>query len=295
MRGRRRSRLWGLLVTLGVLFACNGSDESPTALPPPPAPVVNLQNAIEALFLGAGPITASGACNGGTNWQAYPRGSRLRLIVSTTVTPAQRSTIASLGSEIPALTRGWFTVEVSSTTEPNPRPQSLEVTSTNVSQAEIDASCRPGAGGCVLYGFLAPSVLNAARMLNLNRFDGSGHAHELGHALLGLCHLDGNLVPGSLMGNPHGSAIDRWSTLERQAIQAVYGAGLAPGATREEFVRAGLVAPLAPSVGAPLGTRLEGTSGDEGREGRVLPSRGATRRHGAPSSSPKMPPRMFLR
>jgi hypothetical protein len=301
---RRTLSLLGLGVLTSLIFGCQGGDESPTA-PPPPSSVINRENVTEAIFLGTGPLAAGGACGGGTNWQAYPRGSRLRLIVSTTVSAEQLATITTVASEIPALTNGWLGIEITSTSDPNPRPQSLEVTSTNVSQAEIDSSCRPGAGGCVLYGFRAPWTLNAARMLNLNRFNGSGHAHELGHALLGLCHVDGNAVPGSLMGNPHASTTDRLSPLERQAIQAVYRAGLSPGATREEFARAGLVAPLASAVsrstsGLNSGASIEDSQHERDARGRVLPSRGsaegaegrADRPLMRPSSSPsRKPPR----
>jgi hypothetical protein len=65
--------------------------------------------------------------------------------------------------------------------------------------------------------------------------------HEFGHAM-GLCHILGDRVPEAVMADPPGvTAVARFSTIELQALRAVYESSLEPGATRADFQRARLV------------------------------------------------------
>jgi fibronectin type III domain protein len=66
--------------------------------------------------------------------------------------------------------------------------------------------------------------------------------HELGHALLGLHHVTKVVLPERpIMSASVGNANPGFSTLETEAIRAVYRAGLRFGASREDFQAKGLI------------------------------------------------------
>ena len=241
-----------------ALSGCDRDGSSEPTVPPPPV-AVDLQNAVEALFLGSGPLNPGGGCLQTGFWRAYPRGSMVRVRVSTSISGSQRTALQAFLAQVPQLTMGGLGTAFELTAEADPRAAMLEVTLTNLSDGRIDQTCRPGAGGCTFLSFQAPGILGSARTVMRDRFAGAIHVHELGHGLLGLCHVDGNRVPDALMGNPQNSGVAQLNELERMAVRAVYGSALQPGAGREAFVRAGLVhasaatAPLTapPAAGAP--------------------------------------------
>ena len=72
----------------------------------------------------------------------------------------------------------------------------------------------------------------------------------IGHGVMGMCHIDQELIGGndkSLMAGRPGAFTgfipDQLSALDIAAARAVYGSSLNPGATRAEFVEAGLINP----------------------------------------------------
>ena len=77
----------------------------------------------------------------------------------------------------------------------------------------------------------------------------NGFAHDIiGHGVMGMCHVDGNLIGGaglSLMsGGPNvfsGQIALQLTPFDIAAAQAVYGSGLNPGATKADFLRLGLI------------------------------------------------------
>jgi hypothetical protein len=77
----------------------------------------------------------------------------------------------------------------------------------------------------------------------------SAYVHDaVGHGVLGLCHIDARLIGGpenSLMsagpGSSPGSGASSLTGLDLEAISAVYGSGVNPGASRSTFLAARLV------------------------------------------------------
>jgi hypothetical protein len=166
-------------------------------------------HAIEALFMGSGPLTPSdgfAACPFRNFWSGFPRGTEVTVRVSTTVPANVRRAIQSALRQIPQATRGAIRTKFELTDDPNPTPRPNEVTST--------------------------MPVNA-------------YVHDVvGHGILGFCHIDGNRIGGpenSLMsGGPgvfSGAIAARLTALDMAAATAAYGSALSPGAARDEFMR----------------------------------------------------------
>ena len=75
-------------------------------------------------------------------------------------------------------------------------------------------------------------------------------AHEAGHAVIGLCHVDGDLIGGatdSVMSSGPGVWVNHiaheLTAYDLAATQAVYTAGIRAGQARSALVGAGLVNP----------------------------------------------------
>lgn len=67
-------------------------------------------------------------------------------------------------------------------------------------------------------------------------------SHEAGHAVLGLHHVTRvQMLVRPVMSAPAGPSDNGFSSLEVDAIRAVYSAGLRFGASREEFQARGLI------------------------------------------------------
>ena len=250
----------GLLLAVSLGTACGGSGGSPTS-PTPPNPAITRSNVIAALFLGEGPLKATqdATCLDSGFWRAFPRGSRIRVRLSTALSNGERNNIEGFLADLRGLVAGAYDLAIESTAEEDPIPGLLEVTSTSLSNAGVDAFCRPGTGGCARYVFQAPGVLAASRTVARHQFGGNVHNHELVHGILGACHLDGFQMPDALMTNPNSSSVGTLNGAERQAIQAVMRSGLSGGATRADFERLGLIDPVgasgaSSSPGLGLGT-----------------------------------------
>jgi hypothetical protein len=254
--------LTGVSVAAMLILACGKNGGSPTS-PPPPNPQITRSNVIAALFLGQGPLRpAQGAtCPNNGFWRAFPRGSRIRVRLSTALTTGERNTVDGFLTDLRGLVAGAYDLGVETTTEEDPIPGFLEVTLTSLSNLRVDAVCPPGAGGCTNFTFQAPGVLASSRTVARHQFGGNVHNHELAHGILGLCHLDGFVMPDALMANPGSASIGSFNSFERQAIQAVMNSGLSAAATRADFERLGLI--------DPAGTSGASTSPVFGTEGGV--------------------------
>lgn len=251
--------LAGLSVAL-LGLACGKNGGSPTS-PPPPNPTTNRSNVIAALFLGEGPLrpTQGATCPDTGFWRAFPRGSRIRVRLSTALSSGERSTVDRFLADLRGLIAGAYELAIETTTEEDPVPGFLEVTGTSLGNPEVDAFCRPGTGGCAKYIFQAPGVLAGARTVARHQFGGNVHNHELAHGILGLCHVDGLAMPDALMANPGSASIGNFNAAERQAIQAVVRSGLSAAATRADFERLGLIDPAGTS--GALSSPVPGTKG----------------------------------
>jgi hypothetical protein len=88
-----------------------------------------------------------------------------------------------------------------------------------------------------------------ARVVEPRGRSAGGYVHDtVGHAILGLCHIDARLIGGpeqSLMsagsGVPPGAGAPSLTGLDLEAIRTVYASGLSPGASRSAFLAARLV------------------------------------------------------
>lgn len=244
MKPRAPFLLSGLLLVAALGQACGKNGGSPTS-PPPPNPTITRSNVIAALFLGEGPLRPAqgNTCPDTGFWRAFPRGSRIRVRLSTALSTGERNTIDGFLADLRGVIAGAYDLIIETTTEEDPIPGLLEVTGTSLSDPAVDAFCRPGTGGCAKYTFQAPGVLASSRTVARHQFGGNVHSHELVHGILGLCHLDGFVMPDALMSNPSSANIGTFNPIERQAIQAVMRSGLSAAATRADFERLGLVDP----------------------------------------------------
>lgn len=250
------------VLVLGVLVACGGDSSvgpglpaspSPTPTPRPPASA-DLRPVIEALFLGSGPLTprdGQPACVFFPGfWTAYPRQTAVRVKVSTTVAPDARTAIEAAANQVAEATAGAVRASVEVVGDPLPLPGPGEVTVTTHPDP-VSQGC-PTLVGCTIPTFGGGvATLSSARAVLPPRQTPNAFAHDaIGHGVLGMCHIDGPLAGGanrSLMsGGPgvnSGDIAPMLTDRDLRAAQAVYGAGLSPGAQRAEFVAAGLVDP----------------------------------------------------
>lgn len=206
---------------------------------------------IEAIFLGSGPLTpADGllACpsSRGT-WSGFPRGTTVRLRISTTVSDDKRQAIARAAAQVAEATHDAVHVTVESTSDADPRPATNEATSTT-HPSPSSQGCGSDSG-CTIHGFVSPGVFRSSRAVQPQAQTANAYAHDIvGHGVMGMCHVDGALIGGpsrSLMSGGvnvfSGQTSLELSALDIAAARAVYATGLGPGATRDAFVRAGLI------------------------------------------------------
>ena len=198
-------------------------------------------NRVDALFLGAGPdIPRDGAtdCPFQGYWSGYPRGSSVRVRVSTRVPQNVQAGIAAALEPIGPATGGALNVTIESTGEIDPQPGVNEVTVTETAVPR-----------CLQYRFAGRGLMMGARIVAPVGRSLGAHVHDaVGHAVLGLCHIDARLVGGaenSLMsagiGAPPGSGATGLTGLDLEAIRSVYASSVNPGAARATFLAARLV------------------------------------------------------
>lgn len=241
MSPRHPAPLSLLMFLISVAVACSGGGGgSPTAPSPPTTPSVDpvVADAIEALFLGSGPLvsTTDQGCIRAGAWVGFRRGTTVRVRLSSAVSDADREALADALADISTLTLGALATTLEVVPQNDPLPGVGEVTFT---YGEL-SSLACGAG-CTFVEFEQPGFIRTARAQALRSLPAGAISHEvLGHGLLGLCHISAE-VSGALMNSPSSAVQIRFSDLEVRAIQAVYGSSLNPGASRSDFARAGLV------------------------------------------------------
>jgi hypothetical protein len=195
---------------------------------------------IEALFLGSGRL-AAGDCLLPGVWASYPRGSTVTLVLSSTIYGPGAETLERAAGDIETTLSGRFRIAIEHSADTDPLPARLQITSADVPEARVRATCSPGGSGCVrILAREGPLLLSAQAIQRLGTSQRL-KVHELGRAL-GLCHIQGEIVPAAAMADPPGTEAEgRFSDLELEAFRAVYASSLEPGATRGDFIRAGLV------------------------------------------------------
>lgn len=241
-------------VALLWLLAGCGSGQSPTeaarlgeARRVEADQAIKTPDVVDALFLGTGPLIprdGSSDCPFQGIWSGYPRGSTVRMRVSSRVPGAAQAGLAGTIGPLAGATGGALTVVIETTPELDPQPGVNEVTVAEVALPRA-AGC-PSDAGCVQYRFAGRGLLMGARVVAPRGNRTAAYVHEaVGHGVLGLCHLDARMIGGaenSLMSDgPEGSGASSLTGLDLEAIRTVYASSVNPGASRPTFLAARLV------------------------------------------------------
>jgi hypothetical protein len=216
---------------------------------------------IEAIFLGTGPLIPQDnltACvtNPG-QWAGFPRGTTVKVIASSTIDLGSdgvdtKQLIEAALATVTEATLGEIRTTFAVTDDPDPMPGLNEATGTDHPSPQ-DTGCAFDRG-CVHIQFTAPGsgvMISSRSTLRGSVQPSDAFVHDiLGHGVMGMCHIDQELTGGndkSLMAGGPGAFTgllpDQLSALDIAAAQAVYGSSLNPGATRADFVDAGLISP----------------------------------------------------
>lgn len=216
---------------------------------------------IEALFLGSGPLAYAQnlSCPRPGMWTAFPRGTTVRNRVSAQIAAQNRDAIRGVVDQVPQATAGRLATTFEVVAEDVPIPVENQMVHVALrTAAELQVACGSQSGtGCIAYN----SPVERGAPFSGDRIRWSvgyyvvtaalstrPYAHEPGHGILGMCHIDGDGIGGrenSLMSaslNP-GFQSERLSPFDIEALQAVYGSSVSIGANRAAFVAAGLVRP----------------------------------------------------
>lgn len=172
-----------------------------------------------ATFLGSGPLSARACPDIGT-WSGFPRG-----------TSGDIQTVFEL------------------TDEADPIPGLNEVTSTSHANPSTEG-CASDVG-CTIPTFSDVGVLASSRAVQPSTQTVQAYVHDvIGHGVLGLCHIDGNLIGGpelSLMSGGEGifsgEIAGELTMLDIESAILVYASSLQLGAVRSDFAQEGLVSP----------------------------------------------------
>ena len=216
---------------------------------------IDFKDYVEAIFLGTGPLTPTDGNHGcsATGWvRGFARGSSVPLSVSTTVSSSKANAISQAANQVSQATGGSIHVNVTQTTDPNPIPGDNEATSTTHEDASSQGC--PGDGGCTIHVFVSnatPGQYRSSRAIQPDAQTPNAYAHDaVGHGVVGLCHVDGNLIGGaglSLMsagpGVFSGDIASSLSSYDIEATQALYSVGLGAGARHSDLLGAGLINP----------------------------------------------------
>ena len=205
---------------------------------------------IDALFLGSGaliPRDGAPECPFQGFWSGYPRGSSVRLRVSSGVPGPVQSALSAAIGPVSDATGGAVIVALTVVPDIDPQPGVNEVTVTEVPSPRA-AGCSADSG-CVQYRFAGRGLLMSARIVAPPGRSVSAYVHDVvGHGVLGLCHIGADQIGGaelSLMssgfGAPPGSGASSLTALDLEAIRTVYASGVNPGANRSAFLAARLV------------------------------------------------------
>ncbi len=265
-------RVWSLALVNLALFVDPGAMAAQDS-PSPPAPVAENADVIEALFLGSGPLTPTGgshACPLTDYWKGFPRGTTVKVRLSTTVSEEVREAIEQALRQVPEATDGAIDATFELTEDANPMPERHEVTLTfhpdPMSQGCIFDR------GCIIHGFEPkgrPGIFRSGRAVQAAGLPVNDYVHDVvGHGVIGMCHIDGRRICGpenSLMsrgsGVFSGETAAALTALDVAAAKAVYGSPLDPGATRDDFIKHRLIDPAPVDGAAECLDDLLGNSG----------------------------------
>jgi hypothetical protein len=219
------------------------------------------RDVIVGLFLGQGPLrTSSGnvGCFRPGMMSGWRRGTTLRIIASTSLNATQMRGVEEASRQMEAATDGQLRATILRTDETNPLPSFNDITVAVLPDETVNTLCRAVAGGCAIAD--RAGEFGTMRVVVRQSANDQTTAHEIGHAALGLCHMQA--VPPDFGVNPimsvapdghyHGR-LGRLTDVELEAVRAVYATDLRPGAGLSDFRQAGLVSPILESASARAG------------------------------------------
>jgi hypothetical protein len=208
-----------------------------------------VRDSIESLFLGSGPLIPrngeSIGCPRLRTWSTFPFGTTVRLRVSNSLRADIIGALTTAAAQVSDASAGLLSVSMELTSEGNPLPSMNDVTV--ISSADAHSLGCPLAQGCTIFGFLGSNTYSARSILSTAQ-PAAAYVHDaIGHGVLGLCHIDGNLIGGaklSLMSFGTGifsNALPlQLTSLDLAATHPVFGSGIASGSGAFEFARLGL-------------------------------------------------------
>jgi hypothetical protein len=214
------------------------------------AETVQTPDVVDALFLGSGsliPRDGQTACPSPGTWTGFPRGTTVRVRVSTAVSLGAQEAIRQAVAQVAPATAGVITAVFETTADPAPVPGPGQVTVTSVASPRA-AGCSSDRG-CIQQAFLGPGLLLGGRTVEpVGQLPSEYVRDAVGRGILGMCHIDARRIGGarnSLMsGGPGvrpGDSASSLTSLDAAATRAVYMSALNPGASRASFLSLGLV------------------------------------------------------
>jgi len=219
------------LTTEGLLFArvtAKNGTVSSAASNTTASTLISQRTFTEALFLGTGTFAVPApntGCTGGV-LQGWPAGTTVTITIASSLSSSLLTVAQASASHASEATNGAISAVARLSTDPHPTPALGEIVVELGTDAFFTPTSRSSTGAYTSGRISLPSSTGPL-------------AHELGHGLYGFCHLDGLAPLMSIMGqvSPSVGVADG----DIIASRAVYAAGLRPGATRSEFVAAGLI------------------------------------------------------
>jgi hypothetical protein len=225
----------GVLLLVVVASVGCGGPASPTSVAPGPLGLTSQEfdERLEALLLGTGPLSPRGnaGCSPGQLSGLSALAPTFSLIFSSRTIEVQRDAVVRVFSAYRDAARMTFALETSVVDEvPAPNPGEFTF---DVFTAAGTVCSNPNAVGCAIGGGTSKSL----GQVFLGNTSAELAGHEAGH-LIGLCHITATTGTTGQTAMLGAGAL---GPLDVEVLKKVYGAGLRPGATKEQFVRAGVL------------------------------------------------------
>lgn len=218
--------------------------------------VYRLREAIDSLLLANGRMSPVGnnGCGSPDRMRGFISGNHVTVLAGSGVPDDRLSVISEFLGRVPGYTNGRLTSSVIRVSEAVPVAATNQISVTVGDPTSI--GCTSSAGGCFrafvrALGegyFRAEIVVRAGTTENIYR-------HELGHALIGLCHIDA----GSLGGNVSlmtPIVFNDISPVDQAVMRSVFQTSVQAGQDRAAFIAAGLVDATPTFSGHPPATDL---------------------------------------
>lgn len=167
----------------------------------------DLGDYVEALFLGSGPLIPVSndpnlSCPRRGVWSAFPRGTTIRNRVSAQIPAQGLATIRATLDQVSVATVGVLSTSVEVVPEDAPVPGDSQVVHVTLrSVAEATVICGSPSVACIGYPsrpFTGGVIRWSAGYYDITNILGTvPYAHELGHGLFGLCHINQDSIGGS--------------------------------------------------------------------------------------------------